>query len=152
MPHTPEARSYSQEECIRRERACGGWSQIWDRGLTELSPSDWLVRFFPSSHLPCADARGLCWLFHISYSFPRRNPAQKIIYNSLRDTTNLFPISNPVIVIDNAMRRHAAIGYLAHRRPHLPPLDSVPSNPDFSHCKWLHIFYDHDQCSLSRDA
>ena len=46
--------------------------------------------------------------------------------NGLRDATNLFPISNLVIVIDNA----TTIGCLAHRRPCLLPLASVPSSSD----------------------
>jgi len=143
MPDSLYTWVYSQEECIRRERACGsdmgqrshriiaqtGWHSLTGsadnavvllyvasmpfRESIYLQNGNPLRRWAPAGYQSCRRDVFVCgtpyvyfcrptfpvptllWLFHISCSFPRRNPAQKTIYiqlgslNRLRDSKPL---------------------------------------------------------------
>jgi len=67
IPDTLETWVYSQEEYIHREGACGGWSQIWARGLIELS-----ARFVDAFAMDRLKTR---WYFHMWSQCSSASPA-----------------------------------------------------------------------------
>ena len=87
-------------------------------------------------HCPTFPGAMLLWLFHISCPFPRRDPAQKIIYiqlGSLMDFEMSRTLPPYKTRLPPQIKRYEGV--------RLPPLASVPSSPDFSHCPWAPLIH-----------
>jgi len=122
-----EAWVYSQEECITAKE------HVEDGVRYGTEVSQWYTH---KAETHRGDGRQSWPLLSLDGTLRRRSP----IYSSgiyltgfERSQTFSHIKLGYLIVIDNGVRRRATVGCLAHHRPHLPPLASVPSSPDFSH-------------------